>query len=60
MLDSEIWDENFVALLSLAKKFIVDAWEVRKKLCCDESCPGQLHSQSSAGDLGPVTGVRGL
>ena len=30
-----------------------------KILYADDSCPGQLNSQSSAGDLGPVAGVGG-
>ena len=59
MLGSEIW-EDFAALLSLVKEFIVDVWEVREKILHgDDSCPGQLNSQSSAGDLGPVAGVGG-
>ena len=38
------------------KEFFVDVWDVRKNTR-DESCPGQLQSQSSAGDLGYVVGV---
>ena len=32
----------------------------KKNLYGDDSCPGQLQSQSSAGDLGPVAGVGGF
>ena len=42
------------------KEFIVAVWEVRKqKLYGDDSYPGQLQHQSSAGDRGPVAGVGG-
>ena len=42
------------------KEFIVAVWEVRKqKLYGDDSYPGQLQRQSSAGDWGPVAGVGG-
>ena len=42
------------------KEFIVAVWEVRKqKLHGDDSYPGQLQRQSSAGDRGPVAGVGG-
>ena len=42
------------------KEFIVAVWEVRKlKLYGDDSYPGQLQRQSSAGDRGPVAGVGG-
>ena len=60
MLGSKIWEENFAGLLSLAKEFIVDVWEITKILHGDDSCPGQVPSQSSAGDLGPVAGVGGF
>ena len=60
VLISEIWEEEFAALLSLVKEFIVDVWEVIKILYGDESCPGQIQCQSSAGDLWPVAGVGGF
>ena len=60
VLISEIWEEEFAALLSLVKEFIVDVWEVIKILYGDDSCPGQLQCQSSAGDLWPVAGVGGF
>ena len=42
------------------KEFIVAVWEVRKqKLYGDDSYPGQLQHQSSAGDRDPVARVRG-
>ena len=60
MLGSENWEDDFDALLHLMKEFIVAVWEVRKqKLYGDDSYPGQLQRQSSAGDRGPVTGVGG-
>ena len=40
------------------KEFIVAVWEVRKQHG-DDSYPGQLQRQSSAGDQGPVAGVGG-
>ena len=58
MLGSENWEDNFAALLHLVKEFIVAVWEMRKqKLYGDDSYPGQLQYQSSAGDRGPVAGV---
>ena len=60
VLGSENWEDNFDALLHLVKEFIVAVWEVRKqKLYGDDSHPGQLQRQSSAGDRGPVAGVGG-
>ena len=60
VLCSESWEDNFGALLHLVKEFIVAVWEVRKqKLYGDDSYPGQLQRQSSAGDRGPVAGVGG-
>ena len=60
MIGSENWEDDFDALLHLVKEFIVAAWEVRKqKLYGNDSLPGQLPHQSSAGDRGPVTGVGG-
>ena len=42
------------------KEFIVAVWEVRKqKLYSDDSYPGQLQRQSSAGDRVAVAGVGG-
>ena len=32
VLGCKIWEENFAALLSLVKEFIVDVWDVRKIL----------------------------
>ena len=58
VLGSENWEDDFDALLHLVKEFIVPVWEVRKqKLYGDDSYPGQLQCQSSAGDRGPVAGV---
>ena len=60
VLGSENWEDNFDALLHLVKEFIVAVWEVRKQnLYGDDSHPGQLQHQSSAGDRGPVAGVGG-
>ena len=60
VLGSEYWEDDFDALLHLVKEFIVAIWEVRKqKLYGDDSHPGQLQHQSSAGDRGPVAGVGG-
>ena len=59
MLGSEIWEENFAALLSPMKEFIVDVWEVRKKNSIVMSHALVDFSQFSAGDLGPVAGVGG-
>ena len=48
-LGSEIWEEDFEALLHLVKEFIVAVWEVRKQeMYGDDSYPGQLQRQSSA------------
>ena len=58
MLGSENWEDDFDALLHLVKEFIVAVWEVQKQnLYGDDSYPGQLQRQSSAGDRGPVAGV---
>ena len=58
VLGSENWEDDFDALLHLVKEFIVAVWEVRKqKLYRDDSHPGQLQHQSSAGDRSPVAGV---
>ena len=58
VLSSENWEDDFNALLHLVKEFIVAVWEVRKqKLYGDDSRPGQLQHQSSAGDRGLVAGV---
>ena len=52
MLGSKIWEDNFEVLLI---EFIL---EVRKqKLYGDDSYPGQVQCQPSAGDQGPVAGV---
>ena len=52
--------KNFDTLLHLVKEFIVAVWDVRKqKLYGDDSHPGQLQRQSSAGYRGPVAGVGG-
>ena len=60
VLGSENWEDDFDALLHLVKEFIVAVWEVRKqKLYGDDSYPGQLQHQSSAGDRDPVARVRG-
>ena len=60
VLGSENWEDDFDTLLHLVKEFIVALWEVRKqKLYGDDSYPGQLQRQSSAGDRGPVAGVGG-
>ena len=64
MLGSEIWEEEFVALLSLVKELIVDVWAVRNKIKLIiygvDSCLG---IQTSVSVLGwrseAVTGVRG-
>ena len=50
MLGSELWEENFSALLSLVKRYIVDVWEARKTKLYD-SCPSKLQSQHSAENL---------
>ena len=62
VLGSEIWEEIFVAFLSLVNEFIIGLLEIRNKyiLHGDDSCPGQVPSQSSAGDLGPLAGVGGF
>ena len=50
-------EKNFKSLLFLVKE---DVWEVRKQILYgDDACPSHLQSQSSAGDLGGVTGVDG-
>ena len=60
VLGSENWEDVFDTLLHLVKEFIVAVWEVRKQnLYGDDSHPGQLQHQSSAGDRGPVAGVGG-
>ena len=46
-MGSELWEENFSALLSLVKRYIVDVWEARKTKLYD-SCPSKLQSQHSA------------
>ena len=60
VLGSENWEDDFDAMLHLVKEFVVAVWEVRKqKLYGDDSHPGQLQRQFSAGDRGPVAGVGG-
>ena len=55
VLGSELWESNFDGLLSLVKKYAVDVWETRKhRLYDDDYGLGQLHSQSSTGDLAGV------
>ena len=57
IMGSELWEENFSALLSLVKRFIVDVWEVRKiKLYGNDSCPSKLLSQHSAENLAGTKG----
>ena len=57
ILGSELWEENFSALLSLVKRFIVDVWEARKiKLYGNDSCPSKLPSQHSAENLAGTKG----
>ena len=61
VLGSELWEENFEDTLRLVKEFIVDVWEVRKqKLYGEDACPSHHHSQTLAGDKGPVTVGGGL
>ena len=56
ILGSELWEENFDSLFALVKDYVVNIWEARKiKLYGDDSS----QSQSSAGDLGEVTGIEG-
>ena len=45
-------ESKFDELLSLAKEYIIDVWEIRKhKLYDSDSGPGQqLHSRSSSGE----------
>ena len=55
VLGNEHWENDFSSLLALVKEYILEIWEVRKqKLYGDDSCP--CHLQSSAGDLGVVSG----
>ena len=57
ILDSELWEENFSALLSLVKRYIIDVWEVWKnKLYGNDSCPIKLQSQHSAENLAGIQG----
>ena len=57
IMGSELWEENFSALLSLVKRFIVDVWEARKiKLYGNDSCPSKLSSQHSAENLAGTQG----
>ena len=56
ILGSELWEEHFDSLLPLVKDYVVNIWEALKiKLYDDDSS----QSQSSAGDLGEVTGIDG-
>ena len=56
ILGSELWEENFSALLSLVKRYIVDVWEARKsKLYGNDSCP-KLQSWHSAENLDGTAG----
>ena len=41
------------------KEYIVDIWETRKQKLYGDSCLSQLQPQSSAGNLGDITGVEG-
>ena len=53
ILGSELWEEHFD---SLVKDYVVNIWEARKiKFYGDDSS----QSQSSAGDLGELTGIEG-
>ena len=57
IMGSELWKENFSALLSLVKRYIVDMWEARKiKFCGNDSCPSKLQSQHSAENLAGIEG----
>ena len=56
ILGNKLWEEHFDSLLPLVKDYVVNIWEVRKiKLYRDDSS----QSQSSAGDLGNLLGLRG-
>ena len=56
IMGNELWEENFSALLSLVKRFIVDVWEARKiKLYGNDSCPSKS-SQHSAENLAGTKG----
>ena len=51
-----MWEEHFDSLLPLVKEYVVNIWEARKiTLYGDDSS----QSQSSAGDLGDLLGLRG-
>ena len=54
-MGSELWEENFSALLSLVKRYIVDVCEVRKTKLYD-SCPSKLQSQHLAENLAGTKG----
>ena len=55
---SELWEENFSALLSLVKRYIVDVWEARKTKLYD-SYLSKLQSQHSAENLDGTKGKFG-
>ena len=51
VMGSELWEENFDALLTLVKRYIIDVWEARKvKLYGNDSCPSELPSQCLTGN----------
>ena len=52
VLGSELWERKFDGLLALVKEYIIDVWEIRKKLLYDsDSGSGlQLQTQSSSGE----------
>ena len=48
VLGSELWESKFDGLLSLAKEYIIDVWEIReKKLYDSDSGPGERNGKFS-------------
>ena len=47
-----MWEEHFYSLLPLVKDYVVNIWQARKIIYSSQS-------QSSAGDLGELTGIEG-
>ena len=53
----ELWEYDFVHLLSLVKEYVVGVWETYKqKLYDDDSCPSQLQSLAENMQLAGVEG----
>ena len=58
VLGSELWEEDFQALLQIAKSFILEVWELRKQKLYG-SQPSGVRSQSSAESLDSTLNCKG-